>query len=308
MSYNSIGDMIKKIRTQKGITQDELADGIISKANLSRLENGKQMPRKEKLDALMQRLGIDPKIHHHHFLTHEEYLLASKKDTLQSLLSAGKQQEAKLVLDELENHPDFAEGLNLQFLLSCKASYMVNESLEPDKIRDLALSALTVTMPSFSEKFIESYYLSDQEARLINILSLAYYLKSDRESAILILSRLKHSLERSYIDDRQKGKMLPFISINLSKYLSMAERYREAIEVCDSAIALCRKTKNLSLIPPLTFNKADCLRELGYYEFCKYFLYEAYYGSQLTGDERLAKTVSNYAWDMYSLSFFEKPK
>lgn len=52
-----VGKMLRQLRKQQGLTQEELGAGIISKPELSRVENGLREPDILVLDALFKRLG-----------------------------------------------------------------------------------------------------------------------------------------------------------------------------------------------------------------------------------------------------------
>lgn len=52
-----MGKMIRRMRKQQGLTQEELGKGITSKSELSRIENGLKEPDIFVLDALLRRLG-----------------------------------------------------------------------------------------------------------------------------------------------------------------------------------------------------------------------------------------------------------
>lgn len=54
-----LGPMIKQIRTSKGINQSILADGIMSRSNLSRFEGGKYYPGYDKLILLLDKLEMN---------------------------------------------------------------------------------------------------------------------------------------------------------------------------------------------------------------------------------------------------------
>ncbi|MDC7952688.1 helix-turn-helix domain-containing protein [Liquorilactobacillus mali] len=55
---NNIGPLIKKIRTDKNLTQKKASTGIMSRSHLSELENGKYFPSYEKMLGLLQNLDI----------------------------------------------------------------------------------------------------------------------------------------------------------------------------------------------------------------------------------------------------------
>ena len=52
-----LGEYIKQRRLDLGLTQEQLCDGICEPMTLSRLENGKQTPSRNRINALLQRLG-----------------------------------------------------------------------------------------------------------------------------------------------------------------------------------------------------------------------------------------------------------
>lgn len=53
-----LGEYIKQRRLDLGLTQEQLCYGICEPMTLSRLENGKQTPSRNRINALLQRLGL----------------------------------------------------------------------------------------------------------------------------------------------------------------------------------------------------------------------------------------------------------
>lgn len=58
LAYFKVGQAIKAIRIQRGITQEQLASGLMEVSTLSRIETGKRTPSRATLEAVLQRLGI----------------------------------------------------------------------------------------------------------------------------------------------------------------------------------------------------------------------------------------------------------
>ncbi len=56
----SVGSKIKALRKKRGMTQKELADGIITRGMLSRIENESASPSMQSLQLLADRLNISP--------------------------------------------------------------------------------------------------------------------------------------------------------------------------------------------------------------------------------------------------------
>ena len=53
-----LGEFIKNRRMELGLTQEQLCEGICEPITISRLENGKQTPSRNRINALLQRLGL----------------------------------------------------------------------------------------------------------------------------------------------------------------------------------------------------------------------------------------------------------
>lgn len=58
MHIESFGKQIKQLRIEKNLTQKELAKGVCSQAELSKIENGKIMPTIDLVQRLSQKLHI----------------------------------------------------------------------------------------------------------------------------------------------------------------------------------------------------------------------------------------------------------
>ena len=54
-----ISAAIKKLRSDRGLTQQDIADAVgVSKVAVGQWESGKSIPRRENLEALSKRYGI----------------------------------------------------------------------------------------------------------------------------------------------------------------------------------------------------------------------------------------------------------
>ena len=117
MKGNSLGETIYSLRHSKGLTQEQLAEGICSPVSLSRIENGRQMPSKVILDALLSRLGAS---------TYQLCDVFYQSDCQRSfneitrraslLIEAGKIQQGLSLLEGLSEN-DASHALERQFCL-----------------------------------------------------------------------------------------------------------------------------------------------------------------------------------------------
>lgn len=53
-----LGEVIKQRRAELQLTQEELCEGICDTVTISRIENGRQTPSRNRINALLQRLGL----------------------------------------------------------------------------------------------------------------------------------------------------------------------------------------------------------------------------------------------------------
>ena len=87
MDLKKIGSFLKKLRKEKGITQEELAEKIgIGTSNISYIENGKFAPSIENFAKIAEVLGVEPselyKFSHHKTLDEikQEFFQAMETD------------------------------------------------------------------------------------------------------------------------------------------------------------------------------------------------------------------------------------
>src|ERR671922_223631 len=59
-SAGGLGERVRRLRNERGLTQTELAAARVSKEYISQIETGKTRPTQQTLDWLAERLGVDP--------------------------------------------------------------------------------------------------------------------------------------------------------------------------------------------------------------------------------------------------------
>lgn len=101
----SVGTKIKALRLQRGMTQGVLADGIVTRGMLSRIEGGSATPSMATLSALAERLDVSPS-----FLleTGDDLLPAARAHFEKKLIAAYKANNRRACLELFSGSP-FAE-------------------------------------------------------------------------------------------------------------------------------------------------------------------------------------------------------
>lgn len=271
----NIGEVIKNRRIMLGLSQSELAEGIMHVTNLSKLENGRQIPNRDNLDMLLQRLGInEPKLHDLN-IPPTEFAVAEKKKLLNKFIFENKLSEAEDLIHQLEVMKEFGSAdeyaFNRQFLLSCRAA-VADINNDTAFVESCIYQALSITAGSFNEEHIAARLYTNYELELINMLALSYAENGDRARGIKILKDLVKSIEQSCMNRIIDRKFSTGILYNLSKYLSMENRRQEALEVCNRGINLCYDSSMIYALPQLYYNKACILHKLSRVKEYKHYI------------------------------------
>ena len=101
MDTKEIGRMIYTLRLRKGISQEELCQGLCSVVTLCRLETGERRPDILVFNALLQRLGKNPYMIDT-VLTLEEFSYFAKRRNIEISLELKEYERAEQELKELE--------------------------------------------------------------------------------------------------------------------------------------------------------------------------------------------------------------
>lgn len=255
MSVYNIGKFIKTRRTEMGITQQQLAEGICSPVTLSRIENGENPPTQKHIRALLQRLGYSdaPLM----FMTDQvEEDIARLQFEIMTVLALGDYNKAEPMIDSLGKLKD--NFSNMDMLLYEVVSTVLDFRVK-DLPRDAAIvrleNALRLTHPNYSPQNLP-ITLTYIEAIALNNIANCHYRLGNLEEAIRYYKHIQAFYENHVQDPHEATRLLPTIYYNLSKMLGLLGRYDECIEVCDRGIRYAKKVHKFADMPETLYNKA----------------------------------------------------
>lgn len=255
MSVYNIGKFIKNRRTEMGITQQELAEGICSTVTLSRIENGENPPTQKHIRALLQRLGYSdaPLM----FMTDQvEADIARLQFEIITVLALGDYNKAEPMIDSLEKLKDNFSNMDMLFYEVVSTIFSFRDKGTP---RDVAIvrieRALRVVHPNYSPQKLP-LALTYIEAVALNNIANCHYRLGNLEEAIRYYKHIQHFYEDVVQDPNEAKRLLPMIYYNLSKMLGLLGRYDECIEICDRGIRYGKKVRRFANMPETLFNKA----------------------------------------------------
>ena len=274
MPSYEIGTLIRKLRKQKGISQEDLAYPILDRSTLSKIERGKATPHTKTLEYLLERLGLDHSELIKKFLAPDDleaHLVVEELTVLLSTVVRSIPPEDKKIfsnkvsglIEQLESNQEFAaHPLNRQFILDARARLAFNLK-EDDKAAALAKEALEIVVPNFCEKDIGSYYLNRTCMNMINLLALIHNEAGRFTEAIDILYGLKEYIYNTYNELRARANDGAPAIMNLAMTLVKANRPQEAYDLCEEGIQLCLKSRVYFFFKGLAWQQARALFKLG---------------------------------------------
>ncbi len=281
MAAYNVGEFIKEKRERMGLTQEELCEGICSVSTLSRIERGNQEPRKGTIQMLLQRLGC----------SESALVLSYDGDSFEVLnliyrlrqaYILHRYDEAKELFSELDKSHDKLSPSDRQFYETVGA-ILNQEKLSDSEILDRLESAMRITHPKYDKDHLPRL-LSFEEITVLNNIAIYYSHLGDRSKAIEILYHISNFYSKSFISEAEALRTQPMIYYNLSKYLGLAGRYDECIEICNKGIRLAEETGRAMLLPRTLYNLSWALVKRGRscdIEPAKQALKEAYYSAKL---------------------------
>ena len=173
-----LGEVIKQRRAELQLTQEELCEGICDTVTISRIENGRQTPSRNRINALLQRLGL-PDDRYFALLSKHELELTSLQEELHSRTryfekaSDEMRNTARLraleTLQELEAIVDKDDQITRQQILSNRVT--LGNAVGPysvEKRFDLLMEAIQLTLPHFDLNEICGRRYTTDEIRIIN--------------------------------------------------------------------------------------------------------------------------------------------
>lgn len=299
--YTSIGEIIRYYRTQKGISQEELAFGICDRKYLSKIERDKCAPTLEIINLLSEKLNVPLYSTYSLMLRHKNIETHKRIETLNAYFFDDKKEDLPYFIHEYENLPEFQDGEPAQILLYAKAIYLSNvENKFADAIQ-LSLEALNMN-PDFSMDNLSAntIHLTGLELRLLNMISVCYFRDKNFDEGkryyYLCVNHLKEKFfDIPYVANRNEPselKLLVAMAYNYFVFLRDEENFTYAD--LDYALMLLKKFHSTYLLPELLLCKSyQEIQNKNYRAAQEYFYISHSLGSYIYSKERQKEIENN---------------
>jgi len=203
--------MIKEARLAKGLTQEQLAEGICSRETIVKLEKGDRKPSRFVYREILHRLGLEQFYYQgigaESLGSEGELAVAQASNRLGNLTAADDDDGIKAELDTIDSEIEKGSAVGKVWLspfgyrvfLEAKANFYCYGKYEnPELAVKYAVEYLKLARPDFEIDKIQDYFLATHEVSTLNALAIAYVKLDGPVRALEIMQKTKQSIEKNY--------------------------------------------------------------------------------------------------------------
>ena len=291
-----LGEYIKQRRLDLGLTQEQLCDGICEPVTLSRLENGKQTPSRNRINALLQRLGL-PDDRYFALLSKNELEMEALQKEIVACNATEKVPEGFEKLAQFEKLADPDDQIAQQFALRSRVLLgRLDGRYTPLEQIDLLMQAIQLTVPRFDLESIESFLYTRDEITIINQIGLAYSdAGQNKKAAEIYYQLLKETITSIGV--------LPLVLYNYARVLDLCGRYEEGAALAKEGREACIQYGHYQVLPRCLEIEAECRHFMGDDEISKELYYQSYYLCKVIGYQIGLEVVKKEAKEYLNIDF-----
>lgn len=197
-NYITIGEIIRHYRTERGLSQAALADGICERKYISNIENNRNIPTLDIINQLSDRLQINLYETYALMLRHHDMDTHNKIEILNQCFIPERRKELLLLIEEYENLPGFQYGEPLQIIKYAKSIYLSYVLGQNAKAIAVAFEALSVNKTFQIDDTSATQYLSNVELSLLNAIGVNYCRMNQNEEGKKYFDFLQEYLHQQF--------------------------------------------------------------------------------------------------------------
>ncbi|WP_082196973.1 helix-turn-helix domain-containing protein [Bacillus sp. FJAT-27916] len=258
MDFSVIGQRIRELRKSLKLSQEELAEGICTQAQISKIEKGDVFPYANTLYLISKKLGVDV---NYFFEIGSTPRIDYVNEVIRQLRLARRSwnfEDIERIISLEEKNPLFTQNnRNLQMILWHKAIYQHAVYEDSEKAREILWDAINKTHTNdkiWSEREIEL---------LITIGSIYADEGRQHESLETLLQALEHIKQVVFISD---NTILPRLCYNLARVYAKDGNFEESIFYCKMGIKHCLEKDNLYPLGELHYHLCFNYEKIGRYQ------------------------------------------
>lgn len=246
MDFSAVGKKIKELRKQIGLSQEELAEGICTQAQISKIEKGDVYPYATTLYLISKKLGVDVNYFFDIGMTPRLDYVQEVAHQLKIARRTMNYQDMRDIVKAEENNPLFSQNKqNHQLLVWHKGiyEYMMNKNMEKAiGYLEEAIALSDLTNKVYSEREIE-YLLS---------MGVIFFEEELYEKALhTYKSALDHLKHLPFLNDRTIKTRLYY---NIARVSTRLGDFEASVQYCRDGIKWCLQEDHLYLLAELHYH------------------------------------------------------
>lgn len=239
--YIILNYLVKEVREGKGITQEQLCEGICEQESLSRIESGKRNPHRKVLYQLLKKLDINREQYYGFIFANDFTIYERVRDYRRCGPKNEKEKQINL-FQEIEKMLDLRIAVNRQFV-EMERLYLENRLHGEEKINVLK-NLLYVTMPKIEGKELLYRIPFRAEYSILNRIAITYREQNMLEEALHIYKMIQDEYKYSQVEMAYHAVPGLTFFLNYSGFLEDNNELIKALQVSNEglqfAISICR--------------------------------------------------------------------
>ncbi len=239
---------LKRVRTESGVPEEVLIEGLMNVSQLSRIESGERTVCKTMRNCLLGRLGVAPDLYEN-LLDNEDYAEWVWQHQILCAIDQKAIQQAEQLLEEYKKQEPLHDKTKQQFCIMMNAEMMKQQGADRSVLGSLYEMAVCLTVPHVEQTYQEGVPEKLLSVLEVNaILEYEYYRELADNTFTAKCRYWMAYVEDSLFDVLSKAKIYPkivwyYIGEILAKYktLDLTGLY-DALQVCEQAVELLRDT------------------------------------------------------------------
>lgn len=257
MEFLPFGESLKNIRKRAGLSQKELASGICTQAQISKIEKNDEIPSALVLQGISKKLGVDMNYFFDIQESHKTEYVNSIKNEVRNLKRKKNYSDLQKLISKARKNPLFQEGENLKFLLWHEAICI--HYVDKDSIRAMELLKNAIQLNPFKKE----HYFKEVDIEIINSLAVL-------QKELSIVEESEGNFKKALALSKQIPRLTdPTTTIELRTFFGLAQlytdtsRYQESLRLSQKGIKLCGKLETLYLLGHFHYQVGENLAKMG---------------------------------------------
>ncbi len=267
---NLLRETILFNRQRQGFSQEKLCESICEPESLSRIENGRSVPRQAVYQGLARRLSL-PEERYYGTIETDDFEMLERCWKVDWAIAKAKWMIVEENLQVLESEIDLQCVKNKQYIEETKYILDKHKQVIPiSERKERLLEILQLSMPNirdmreiFEEAFWEIPFFSEREMSLLIQISDVLAQGNDRRSAVCLLERILDYYKRGKVCEEFYYHTMILVLARLSAFCSQNEDFEKGMKYAQAGIDMSFRCGNYALLSMLLNNQASAAEALG---------------------------------------------